>query len=111
MSYVYLLIAIVTEIIATTALKATQEFTRLGPSLLVIACVCCSLYCFSVSISKLNVAYVYALWSGVGTACVALLGWRIYGQRLDAAAIIGMILIVAGVAVINLYSQTIAVPE
>ena len=109
MSWFYLAIAIVCEITATTMLKATESFTRVGPSVVVIGCVCGSLYFFSLCVQTLNVAVVYAIWSGIGVAAVTLLGWKIYGQHLDVPALAGIALIVAGVILINLYSQTISV--
>ncbi|MEZ6120709.1 MAG: multidrug efflux SMR transporter [Pirellulaceae bacterium] len=110
MSWFYLAIAIVCEITATAMLKATDSFTRIGPSVVVVACVCASLYFFSLCVQSLNVAVVYAIWSGVGVTAVTVLGWKFYGQRLDLPAFVGISLIVIGVVVINLYSQTINIP-
>lgn len=109
MSWIYLAIAIVSEITATTTLKATDSFTRLWPSVLVIAGVVSSLYFFSLCVRSLNVAIAYSIWSGVGVTAITVLAWRIYGQTLDTAALAGIALIVTGVIIINLYSQTIHV--
>ena len=111
MSYVYLTIAIVSEITATMTLRATESFTRLWPSVVVVLCVCSSLYFFSLSIRTLNVAYVYAVWSGIGISVVSLLGWLVYNQKLDVPAIIGITLIIAGIVVLNLFSESLNVPE
>ena len=110
MGFVYLAIAIVLEVTATTTLKATDSFTRLWPSVLVIACVFASLYFFSLCLRTLNIAVVYAIWSGTGVTLITFLGWQIYGQKMDAPALAGIALIVTGVVVLNLYSETIRVP-
>ena len=111
MSYLYLTIAIVAEIIATITLKATESFTKPGPSALVLVCVAASLYFFSLSLKSLNVAYVYAVWSGIGIAAVCFLGWLFYGQKLDMPALIGISLIVAGIVVLNLFSTSVELPD
>lgn len=111
MSYLYLAVAIAAEITATMMLKATESFTKPGPSALVLLCVGASLYCFSLSLKSLNVAYVYAVWSGIGIAAVCCLGWLIYGQKLDMPAVIGISLIVAGIVVLNLFSASVELPE
>jgi small multidrug resistance pump len=111
MSYLYFAIAVVSEIFATMTLKATHGFTRFWPSVVVIAGVCSSLYFFGLCLKTLNVAIVYAVWSGVGICAVTTLGWLIYGQQLDSPALIGIALILAGVLVIQLWSQTVEVPE
>ena len=111
MSYIYLAVAIASEIVATAMLKSTESFSRLWPSIAVVTCVCLSLYCFSVCVQSLNVAIVYALWSGIGITAVTFLAWIIYGQKMDLPAIIGICLIIAGVVVINLYSKTVEIPE
>lgn len=110
MGFVYLAIAILFEVTATTTLKATESFTRLWPSLLVIVCVFTSLYFFSMCLRTVNVAVAYPIWSGVGVTLVTILAWRIYGQKMDGPALLGIAMIVAGVAVINVYSKTISVP-
>lgn len=111
MSYVYLTIAIVSEITATMTLKATDSFTRSGPSAVVVLCVCSSLYFFSLCLRSLNVAYVYAVWSGIGITAVCVLGWLIYGQKIDVPAMIGISLIVSGIVVLNLFSNSVDVSE
>ncbi len=111
MGFVYLAIAIVFEVTATSTLKATDSFTRLWPSVLVIACVFASLYFFSMCLRTLNVAVVYAIWSGTGVTLITFLSWQIYGQKMDTPALAGIALIVAGVVVLNLYSETIRVSQ
>jgi small multidrug resistance pump len=100
--------AIISEVIATSALKAAEGFTRPLPSLLVVIGYCIAFYCLSLVLRTLPVGVVYAIWSGAGVALIALVGWLLYGQRLDLPAILGMVLIVAGVVVLNVFSKTVA---
>ena len=102
-----LAVAIVAEVIATTALKASNEFTRFWPSVLVVVGYAIAFYCLAVTLRTLPVGVVYAIWSGVGIALIGLIGWLVFGQALDAAAIAGMVLIAAGVLVINVFSKTV----
>ena len=99
--YVYLAIAIVGEVCATAALKATDEFTRPVPSLIVVVGYATALFFLSLTLRSVPVGVAYAIWAGAGTALIALSGYILYGQALDAAAVFGMCLIVAGVAVVN----------
>ncbi|WP_114771081.1 DMT family transporter [Microvirga subterranea] len=106
MNYAYLLAAILCEVIATSALKAAEGFTRLGPSLVVVIGYGLAFYCLSLTLRTIPVGIAYALWSGIGIVLIALAGWILYRQPLDMPAVIGMALIVAGVLVINLFSRT-----
>lgn len=108
MHWVYLLIAIVAEVIATSALKASAEFTRLIPSVVVVTGYLTAFYFLSLTLRTLPVAIVYAMWSGIGIALIALVGWLFLKQSLDAAALIGIGLIVSGVLVLNVFSKTVA---
>lgn len=108
MHWIYLLIAIVAEVIATSALKASAEFTRLVPSVVVVAGYLTAFYFLSLTLRTLPVAIVYAMWSGIGIALIALVGWLFLKQSLDAAALIGIGLIVSGVLVLNVFSKTVA---
>ena len=103
--WLYLALAIVSEVIATSALKAAEGFTRPLPTLLVASGYGIAFYCLSVVLRTLPVGVAYSIWSGAG---VALVGWLIYGQSLDLAAVLGLTLIVAGVAVLNVFSKTVA---
>lgn len=105
MSYLYLSIAIVCEVIATTALKAADGFTRPLPSLIVVVGYAVAFYCLSLTLRTLPVGIAYAIWSGVGIALISVAGVWLYDQRLDLPALLGMGLILAGVLVINLFSQ------
>lgn len=104
--YVYLLIAVVFETIGTTALNATAQFTRLVPSLVVVASYACAFYFLSLTLRTMPVGVVYALWSGIGIVLIALMGLLVYGQKLDAPALLGLALIISGIAVVHLYSDT-----
>ena len=108
MGYLYLIIAIVAEVIATSALKATESFTRPGPSVLVIVGYAVAFFCLSLTLKSMPVGIAYAIWSGVGIVLVTAIAWLWYGQRLDLAALIGLGLIIAGVMVINLLSKSVA---
>lgn len=101
-------VAIVSEVIATSALKASDGFSRLLPSALVVVGYGIAFYCLALVLRTLPVGIVYAIWSGAGVALIALVGWLIYGQALDLPAIVGMTLIVSGVFVLNVFSKTVA---
>jgi len=98
-------IAIVAETIATTALKSSEGFTRLVPSALVAVGYTVSFYCLSLALRDIPVGVAYAIWSGVGIVLIATFGWVFLGQKLDAPAIIGLALIIAGVITMNLFSK------
>ncbi len=106
MIYVYLLVAIIAEVVATTALKASEEFTRVVPSTVVVVGYGVAFYFLTLAFRTIPVGIAYAIWSGVGVTLIALAAAVIYRQVPDAAAIIGMLLIVTGVVVINLFSKT-----
>lgn len=108
MHWLYLSIAIVAEVIATSALKASNEFSRLMPSILVVIGYLIAFYFLSLTLRTLPVAVVYAMWSGVGIALIALVGWFVFKQTLDTPALIGIGLIVAGVVVLNVFSKSSA---
>lgn len=102
----YLALAIVAEVIATSALKSSAGFTNPWPSLLVVTAYAIAFYFLSLALNSMPVGVAYAIWSGVGTVLIGLVAWLLHGQRLDPPAVLGMVLIVAGVAVINLFSKT-----
>ena len=106
MGHVYLGIAIVAEVIATTALKASESFSQLWPSVIVCVGYALSFYMLSMAFKTLSIGVAYAIWCGLGTVLVLLAGVVVYGQRIDLPALSGMGLIIAGVAVIHLFSQT-----
>ncbi len=106
--YLYLGIAIVAEVVATSALKASEGFTRTGPSLIVAIGYGIAFYFLSLVLKTVPMGVAYAVWSGVGIVLIAAIGWLFMKQSLDLPALLGIGLIVAGVAVIQLFSKTIA---
>jgi len=105
MQWIYLAIAIVSEVIATSSLKAAEGFTRWVPSLIVIVGYASSFYFLSLTLRTIPIGVAYAIWSGVGVALVTLIGWSIYHQSLNIAALIGITLIISGVIVLCLFSK------
>lgn len=105
-AYLYLGVAIIAEVIATTALRAADGFTQLWPSLISIVGYVVAFYFLSLTLRSMPVGVAYAIWSGVGIVLISLAGWLLYKQLLDLPALIGMGLIMAGVVVINLFSKT-----
>ncbi|WP_088348403.1 MULTISPECIES: multidrug efflux SMR transporter [Rhodomicrobium] len=106
MTWAYLILAIAAEVVATSALKASESFTRLGPSLIVVFGYGAAFYLLSLTLKTMPLGVVYALWSGLGIVLVALVGWLVFRQHLDAPAVIGIALILAGVAIINILSES-----
>lgn len=104
--YLYLAIAIVTEVAATSCLKASAGFTRLLPSVVTVLGYCTSFYFLSLTLASIPTGIAYAIWSGVGIVLISLVGWLVFRQPLDAPALVGMALIAAGVVVINLFSRS-----
>lgn len=103
--YVLLGGAIVFEVVATTLLKASDGFSRLWPSVGTILGYAVSFYLLSLTLRTVPTGIAYAIWSGVGVVLISLAAWAVYGQKLDAAAVAGIALIVSGVLVINLFSK------
>lgn len=103
--YVWLAIAIVAEVIGTSALRASEGFTRLAPALVVVAGYGLAFYCLSMTLKSMPVGIVYAIWSGVGIVLITLVAMVLYRQIPDLAAVAGLSLIVAGVVVLNLFSN------
>src|SRR5690606_15383483 len=99
--------AIASEVVGTSALKASEGFTRLGPSLVTVAGYAVAFYFLSLTLATIPVGIAYAVWSGVGIVLIALVGLLWFGQTLDAPALLGLALIVAGVLTINLFSTTL----
>ncbi|MCF4099089.1 DMT family transporter [Maritalea mediterranea] len=106
--YIYLAIAILGEVVATSALKAANGFSETLPSILVVIGYGVAFYYLSLSIKTIPLGISYAIWSGVGVAAVSVVGWVYYKQALDLAALIGMAMILGGVLVIHLFSNTAA---
>ena len=108
MGYLYLSVAILTEFIATTALKASEGFTKAGPSAVTIVGYGASFYFLSLVLKTVPIGVAYAIWSGVGIVLIAAAAAVIYKQIPDLPAVLGMALIVCGVIVINVFSKTVS---
>ena len=108
MAYLYLAIAIIAEVVATSALKASVEFTKLFPSLIVVAGYGISFYFMTLVLRTLPIGITYAVWSGFGIVLVAVAGALLYKQIPDFPAMIGMGLIISGVVVIHVFSKTVS---
>ena len=104
-NWVYLALAIVAEVVATSSLKASDGFTRLTPSVVVVVGYGVAFYLLSLALRSIPVGTAYAIWAGLGIVLVAAAGWLIFGQKLDAWGVVGMILIVSGVFVLNVLSK------
>ncbi|NLY16196.1 MAG: multidrug efflux SMR transporter [Gammaproteobacteria bacterium] len=106
--WLLLAVAIIGEVVATSALKATTGFSRLGPSVMVVLGYGLAFYCLSLILDSIPVGVAYAIWSGLGIVLVTAIAWWLYGQRLDFWGFIGIALIVSGVVVLNLLSKASA---
>ena len=107
-TWIILSVAIAFEVVATSALKETQGFTRLLPSIIAIVGYGLAFYFLSLTLKVLPVGIMYAIWSGAGIVLVAIVGWLLFRQTLDVPALIGIALILAGVLIINLFSATVS---
>ena len=107
-NWLILLVAILSETIATTALKASEGFTVLIPSLVVVVGYCLSFYFLSLTLRSIPVGIAYAVWSGVGVALVTLFGFLVYNQKLDLPALLGILLILTGVVVMFSFSDSLS---
>ena len=106
MHYIILFFAIVTETIGTTALQASNQFSKLWPSVIVVVAYSASFYLMALALKVIPVGIAYAIWSGVGILMIAIIGFAVFGQRLDLPALLGMGLILVGILVIHLFSAT-----
>jgi small multidrug resistance pump len=104
--YLILALAILAETAGTTALQASQQFTRLWPSVLVVIAYGISFYLLALTLKVMPVGVVYAMWSGLGIVFIACIGYVVFGQKLDLPAVIGTAMILAGIVVIQLFSRT-----
>lgn len=100
-----MLVAIIAEVIASTALRATKGFTQLWPSVITVIGYVISFYALSITLGEIKLGITYAIWSGIGMVLITALGWLIYKQRLDWPALLGIGLIILGVLVIQLFSK------
>ncbi|WP_454850573.1 SMR family transporter [Rhizobium binxianense] len=106
--YGLLVAAIVLEVIGTTALQLSQQFTRIGPTVLVVACYAAAFYCLSLTLKHIPVGIAYAIWSALGIVLISSVGLVFFKQRLDLPAVVGLGLIISGVVVVNLFSKTVS---
>lgn len=104
--YLYLLIAIITEVIGTTALQASEQFTRFWPSVIMVVAYIASFVFMAYTLKYMPVSIVYAIWSGLGIVFIALIGYFWFKQALDLPAILGLTLIIGGVLIIHLFSKS-----
>jgi multidrug transporter EmrE-like cation transporter len=104
--WVALGIAIVAETIGTSAMKSSEGFSKLLPSVIVVIGYGVAFYFLSMTLKAIPVGIAYAIWSGVGIILISLVGWIMFGQKLDAPALIGITLIIAGVIVMNVFSKS-----
>lgn len=107
MGYLYLAIAILAEVVATTALKASDGFSKPVPSVIVVLGFGVAFYCLALVLRTIPMGVAYAIWSGLGIVLISLSGLLLFGQKLDAPALIGIALIVAGVVVMNAFSRSV----
>lgn len=104
--YLILILAVMAETAGTTALQASQQFTRFWPSVLVVVAYGIGFYLLSHTLRVMPVGVVYAVWSGLGIVFIAAIGYVVFGQKLDLPALLGMAMILAGIVIIQLFSRT-----
>ncbi|WP_350979358.1 multidrug efflux SMR transporter [Shewanella sp. AC34-MNA-CIBAN-0136] len=104
-SWIFLSVAILTEVVATSALKASDGFSKLAPSIVVIVGYVLSFYFLSLALKGIPVGIAYATWAGLGIVLITAIAWVMYGQKLDLGALVGMTFILIGVVVMNLFSN------
>jgi multidrug transporter EmrE-like cation transporter len=108
MNWLYLAIAISCEVVATSALKVSDGFTRWLPSLVAVAGYSLAFYFLSLTLRTIPVGVAYAVWAGAGVVLITAVGWLFMGQKLDAAAFLGIGLIACGVVVLNVFSKSVS---
>lgn len=107
MKWIYLTLAILGEVMATASLKDSEAFTRFWPSLIVLLGYSIAVYFLSLTLKEIPVGVAYAMWAGIGIVCITFIGYLRFGQRLDLPAMVGILLIGAGVVIINLFSKSV----
>ena len=105
--FITLIVAVIFETIGTTALQASQQFTKLGPSIIVVIAYAAAFYLLALTLKTMPVGIMYAIWSGSGIVLIALIGWVVFRQTLDWPAVLGMALILAGIVIIQLFSKSV----
>lgn len=105
-NWLFLFIAIIAEVIATSALKSSEGFTKPIASIVVVLGYMIAFYCLSLTLKTIPVGIAYAVWSGVGIVLITTVAWFVFDQKLDVWGIIGIVLIMSGVLILNLLSKT-----
>ncbi len=105
-AYLILLLAVIAETVGTTSLQASQQFSRFWPSVLVVVSYGIAFFLLGLTLKYMPVGIVYAIWSGLGIFLIAIIGFIVFGQRLDWPAVLGLTMILAGILVIHLFSKT-----
>jgi len=106
-NWLFLFVAIVSEVIATSALKSSEGFSRFWPSVIVVVGYGIAFYCLALTLRVIPMGVVYAVWSGIGIVLITLVGWFLFDQKLDLPAVLGIGLVAAGVVVMNVFSKTV----
>ena len=106
MHYIILIVAVAAETIGTTALQASQQFSRLWPSVICVISYALSFYLLSLALKFMPVGILYAVWSGLGIVLIAAIGYAVFGQKLDLPAVLGIMMILSGILVIHLFSNS-----
>ncbi len=104
--YIYLFGAIISEVIGTTMLAKSEQFTKLIPTSIMVICFSCAFYLLSLSLKFIPLGVAYAIWAALGIVITAIIGITIFNQKLDTPAMIGILFIVVGVTIINIFSKT-----
>ena len=107
MTYAYLIAAIILEVIGTSALQASEQFTKPKPLILTVLGYAASFYFLSLVLRTMPVGIAYAIWSGLGVVLISIIGLFLFKQKLDLPAVVGLVMIVGGVVVINLFSKSV----
>ena len=107
MKWIYLIIAIITEVIATSALKESQGFSKIIPSIIVVVGYSFTFYFMSLTLKEMSVGITYAIWSGMGILLISLIGYFRYNQTLDVPAVLGMLFIGLGIIIIRFFSTSV----
>lgn len=106
MPYLILILAVIAETVGTTALQASQQFTRLGPSITVVVAYAISFFLLGWTLKYMPVGVAYAIWSGLGIVLIAGIGYVLFGQKLDLPAVLGLAMILGGILIIHLFSNS-----
>mgnify|MGYP006080888271 FL=1 len=104
--FITLIVAVIFETIGTTALQASQQFTKLGPSIIVVIAYAAAFYLLALTLKTMPVGIMYAIWSGSGIVLIAVIGWVVFRQTLDWPAVLGMALILVGIVIIQVFSKS-----